>query len=148
MPTARRTSGLAAPLRVLLVEDDEDFQAITLANLRRGFAMHGPGAGFHDLEVKTAGTLALALESLREHTFDVVLLDLELPDSIGITGTMEQMRDAAPSIPLVAVTGHEAVDDAVSSTLAGADGFLPKSELSPDRIARVVLSAVVAKRLS
>lgn len=148
MGTGRSTSPMATPLRVLLVEDDLDFQAITTANLRRGFEVHGPRTGFHDLDVKTARTLALALESLREHTFDVILLDLELPDSVSITGTMEQMRDAAPLVPVVAVTGHDTVDDAVSSTLAGADRFLPKAELSPDRIARAVLSAVVAKRLN
>ncbi len=138
---------LPIALRVLLVEDDADFQAITTANLRRGLEVHGPAAGFRDLHVKTTSTLTMAMAALEADPFDVVLLDLELPDSVGITATMERMRDAAPRTPIIAITGHESVDAAVASTLAGADAFLPKSELSPDRIARIVLSALVAKRL-
>jgi len=82
---------------------------------------------FDQCELFEASSIAEAIAIVeREGDFDLVLLDLNMPDADGFSG-LAQMRDRFPSVPVVIVSG--AVEDGlVSASIAnGAAGFIPKS---------------------
>ncbi len=87
-PDSRRAAATAA--RRLLVVDDEP-------TLRLGFAyaLSGP-----ETAVKTAGTGRQALEMLAAERFDLMVLDLRMPDIDGL-GVIERLRNARDEIPIV-----------------------------------------------
>ena len=115
------------PLRVLLIEDSEADARLMLRELRvSGYA---PTAD----RVDSAAGLADALG----RGWDVVLCDCVLPSFSGAEA-VAQIRATAPTLPVIAVSGHA---DAASAILrAGADGFVSKAQLSS------VLAAAVRER--
>ncbi len=77
-------------------------------------------------EVAEAGTCAQAVTMSENVAFDLVLLDLTLPDSVGVD-TLRWFRRASPATPVVVlsgVTGQEIVMQAIDE---GAMGFIPKA---------------------
>jgi len=99
---------------VLLVEDNQDL-VIGLQDLLR-----------HDgYAVTVAGTVAGAIELVRAHRFNAIILDLGLPDGDGLDVLKEiQRRD--PSLPVVIVTAHISRDRTVGSLTEGAYAYLTK----------------------
>src|SRR5213593_3088108 len=115
----------------LLVDDDVSFQA-ALAELVRA-------EGF---SVETAASLGEARAFLGEHTPDLALVDLKLPDGSGL----ELLReiDSSVATEIVLITGHATVDSAVEALRRGASDYLTK----PVDIPRLksVLANVVRRR--
>src|SRR2546429_8527245 len=97
----------------LLVDDDVSFQA-ALAELVRA-------EGF---SVETAASLDEARTYLREHTPDLALVDLRLPDGSGL----ELLReiDSQVATEIVLITGNATVDSAVEALRSGASDYLTK----------------------
>src|SRR5258706_4827343 len=93
-------------IRVLLVEDNPGDVRLFLELLRETGAGH--------VKVDHVDRLATALERLSNQAFDVVLLDLSLPDAHGLD-TLVRAHAHAPSVPIVVLTG---LDD---QALAGQD---------------------------
>ncbi len=122
-------------LKVLLVEDSPADEELTLLALRR---TSGP-----PLELRTAGTLAAALKLLGQETFDVVLCDLNLPDSQGLE-TVRALVAVGP--PVVAHTGT--VDESVgpAAVATGADDFVAKGSVAGSRLRSILQFAVERRR--
>lgn len=82
-------------------------------------------------------TLAEALASIRDDRVDVVLLDLNLPDSDGLE-TLHGVRAAAPDLPVMVLTGN--ADESLPSAClaAGAREFIAKGELDPAVVRRAI----------
>jgi diguanylate cyclase (GGDEF)-like protein len=121
-----------APVRLLLVEDDPaDARLFTEA-------LEGAGGGFH---ITHAPRLTLALELLGAQLFDVLVLDLFLPDSSGLD-TFQAARDRAPELAVVIVTGLDDEGAALHAVKAGAQEYLVKGDVSGKVLARVLRSAV------
>jgi DNA-binding response OmpR family regulator len=125
------------PARVLVIEDDAEMEFFIRTRLEE--ARGRPFAVTH------AATLADGLRSLSETRTDVVLLDLNLPDSAG-EETFRRVRDQAPDTPVVVLTAVE--DEALSDRLvaAGAQDYLVKSEVLGAVVARTLRHAVERKR--
>jgi two-component system, NarL family, sensor histidine kinase UhpB len=89
--------------------------------------------------------LALAVEALERSSFEVVLLDLSLPDSQGIE-TLRRMHEARPGMPIVVLTSID--DDVLGLQLLqrGAQDYLVKGELTSSLLRRAVRYAVERKR--
>ena len=83
-------------LNILLVEDAESI--CSLDHKKRIETLTRMG-----LQVATASSLAEAREKVQEHEYDGILLDLELPDSKGMS-TLIEMRESARGIPIVVYT--------------------------------------------
>ena len=99
---------------VLVVEDNEDL-VLGLQDLLR-----------HDGYAVTAvGTVAGAIELVRAHRFNAILLDLGLPDGDGLEVLKESHR-LDPSLPVVIVTAHISSDRTVGSLAQGAYAYLTK----------------------
>jgi DNA-binding NarL/FixJ family response regulator len=114
-------------LRVLCIDDQRAFKdALQLAlSTEDGVACE-----------HTAGTVDEALDSLREHEVDVVLMDLDLPETDGVEGT-RRVKAAHPDVRVVVLTAMADLDTFVRVMAAGADGFVAK-----DSSLEVVLAAV------
>ena len=97
------------------------------------------------LVVAHAGQLTDATHELLEHAASCVLLDLsEHEDRIA---AVEQIRTAAPDVPIVVLAEHADEDEAVTVVKAGAQDYLIRSELSPALLRRAVMYAIERKRL-
>ncbi|UEM04585.1 diguanylate cyclase [Skermanella rosea] len=124
-------------ISVLLVEDqpgDADLVTRTLGGRRGQFG------------VTWVETLAHALTLLAETRYDVVLLDLSLPDSQGFQ-TIGAVRRAAPTLPLIVLTGLSDNDMALAAVEAGVQDFLVKGEFEDAMIERAVRHAIARGQL-
>jgi DNA-binding response OmpR family regulator len=115
--------------RLLVIEDDETIGSL----LQSGLRSHG-----HEVTWARAGRSALREATLTE--FDLVLLDLGLPDLDGVE-VCRQLRDRQPACVLVMLTARKDEMDVVVGLEAGADDYLTK----PFRLAE--LRARVAAHL-
>ncbi|MDD5300114.1 MAG: diguanylate cyclase [Gallionella sp.] len=127
---------------ILAIEDDPgDFGLIQayvhLAEL---------GIGGRKESVIWAKTLADGIAAARSNKPDVVLLDLSLPDSVGLA-TVRAMRTAVPGVPIVVLTGHDDSALAVAALQAGAQDYLVKGKFEHDALNRAVRNALVREAL-
>ncbi len=106
-------------LRLLLVEDNPGDAALIAELL--------PRAGPVEYEIEVAPRLATALERLRQERFDVVLLDLGLPDSVGLD-TLRVMRREADNIPIVVLTGNDDERTGLAAIQEGAQDYVVKGQ--------------------
>jgi two-component system, NtrC family, nitrogen regulation response regulator NtrX len=100
-----------------------------------------------DYLVTTAATAAEALTLLRDAAYDVVLLDIWLPDRDGLD-TLNEIRqmDTANVPEVVIISGHGTIEAAVRATKLGAYDFLEKP-LSLDRTLIVLKNAMKARQM-
>lgn len=96
------------------------------------------------VDMYAASTLTSGLEKLAAGTYDVVLLDLELPDCEGID-TFHQVNGAC-MIPIVVLTGSESFEQRVETIAAGAQDCIYKMELTADVLLRSIRFAVERHR--
>ncbi|MHA1714707.1 MAG: ATP-binding protein [Promethearchaeota archaeon] len=82
-----------------------------------------------------------AIDIINHHNFDVILLDLYLPDSEGIN-TIIKLIDHAKEIPIIVLTMKDDDDFAVAAIQNGAQDYLIKSKLSPERLLRSIKCAI------
>jgi PAS domain S-box-containing protein len=95
-------------------------------------------------EITAAGRLDEALERLRETEFDVILLDLSLPDSSGLE-TVTRIRAAALRTPMVVLSGQDDEEVALRALQSGAEDYLVKGRGGGDTIARVIRYSIERK---
>ncbi len=89
--------------------------------------------------------LQSALALCRQQTFDVVLLDLSLPDSYGYA-TFERMRQQIPQTPIILLTGSDDQELALRAVRAGAQDYLVKGESNAALLIRAMRYAMERKR--
>ena len=128
------------PLQVLLVEDDDGDATL--------FRRVAAAAVTVPLQIQRAATLADAISLLQSGrgAADVVLLDLGLPDSQGLT-TFIRLRDAVDDVPVVVLTGMQDDEVALAAIEAGAQDYLVKDDLPRLPVGRLLAHAVERHRL-
>jgi|GEM_PF-496078 len=100
----------------------------------------------HDqFEITHAPVLAEGLVRLSRERFDVVLLDLSLPDTHGLS-TVTQVLATSPGVPVVVLSGHDDHPLALKAIQHGAQDYLVKGEGGTDFLARAILYAIERKR--
>lgn len=120
------------PMRVLVVED-----SATDARIVEQYLGHGE----RPARTRVATRLSQALALAAEETFDVVLLDLTLPDSEGIAG-VQQLRDALPGVPIVILSASEDEALATQAVRAGAQDYLIKGRVDDAALRRALRYAI------
>ena len=103
-----------AETKVLLVDDEKEFTE-TLAE-----RMTARG-----LEVDIAANGAEALKKIKEKTYDVILLDLIMPEMDGIE-SMKKLLGENPDLQIVLLTGHATLEKGVEAVKMGAQDFIEK----------------------
>ncbi len=91
--------------------------------------------------VDAVDTVTAGLEYLDERTFDIVLLDLVLPDCQELE-TYLRVRSHAPETPVIILTGLDDTDLAVRAVEAGAQDYLVKTQLDSSVLARSIRCAM------
>jgi DNA-binding NarL/FixJ family response regulator len=125
----------ADSVRVLLV-DDHDLFRTGLRNLLEEQGIH---------VVAEAGTGADAIGLVREHTPDVVVMDLNMPGMTGVEAT-RQITAFAPLTRVLVLTISDGDDDVTDAIMAGACGYLLK-DASIQELMRGIQSAAVGESL-
>lgn len=127
-------------LRVLFVEDNPG-DARLIGVLLEEVSHLGPVRLFH---VPCLGDALTRLQ--HPDQFDVVLLDLSLPDSSGFP-TLARIQKAAPEVAVVVCTGYDDADFALEAVHSGAQDYLVKGQGDGLLIYRSLFYAVERKRL-
>ncbi len=104
----------AAAHRILLVDDDAD--------LLRLLAMRLRAAGY---TVETAGSASAAIGQLAIARPHLVITDMRMPDMDGIA-LFERIHQEAPALPVIMLTAHGTIPEAVAATQRGLFGYLTK----------------------
>jgi len=126
-------------IKVLLVEDDVIDKLIVekiLAKCSRSI----------EFAADSAGSLSEAIESLNTTEYDVVLLDLILPDSYGLE-TVQRIKETNSHIPIVVLTGFDDEQTGLSAIKTGAMDYLLKGQLLDNMLARTIQYAIERKRM-
>ncbi|MEZ4727281.1 MAG: response regulator [Caldilineaceae bacterium] len=89
--------------------------------------------------------LQAAIELCQQQPFEVILLDLSLPDSQGYA-TFEQLRQYTPQTPIILLTGFDDQELAVRAVRAGAQDYLIKDEINAHLLIRAMRYAIERKR--
>ena len=111
--------------RILMIEDD-----VRLAEMARTYLRK---AGF---TVALADTAARGLRHLEQQTYDIVLLDLMLPDADGLD-VCRQIRQSRRALPIIMVTARGETMDRVVGLELGADDYLAKPFEPRELLARI-----------
>ncbi|HEY1259292.1 MAG TPA: response regulator transcription factor [Stellaceae bacterium] len=112
-------------MRLLLVEDNERFAAL----LRRGLA----AAGF---VIDLLPTAEEAIAALRANRFEIVVLDLGLPDADGLE-VLNDMRSRRDATPVLILTARGSLKDRITGLGSGADDYLVKPFALEELVARL-----------
>ena len=110
---------------ILVVDDDAGLRRA----LRRVLVSHG-------FEVELAEDGSEALARLRARPFDLVVLDVMMPERDGIE-VCERLRAAGDRLPVLMLTARDAVRDRVAGLEAGADDYLLKPFANEELVARI-----------
>ncbi|MFD2563262.1 sigma-54-dependent transcriptional regulator [Aquimarina rubra] len=115
--------------RLLIVEDDVAFCTMLKTFLQK--------KGY---EVSTSFSGNEAVLQIQEHTFDIVLTDVRLPDRDGIT-LLDDIRAKNPKTQVVIMTGYAEINMAVSAIKQGAFDYVSKP-FNPDKILQIIEKAL------
>jgi len=125
-------------IRVLLIEDNPgDARLIRemLADIKE-----------KSFDFYHSGRWGEALQVLAKWKFDVILTDLNLPDSSGID-TFRKVLEAAPKLPIIVLTGLSDEALGVQTVQEGAQDYLVKQEVTISLLAKAVRYAIERNRL-
>ncbi|MGB9623439.1 MAG: ATP-binding protein [Phycisphaerae bacterium] len=124
------------PLAILLIEDSQADAMLLQAAL----------SGTRERpSVVRAAMLADGLRLLRRRSFDLILLDLSLPDSYGMA-TVEKVLAAAASTPILVLTGLDDDRMGTEAVRKGAQDYLVKGKTGPDLLVKAIRYAIERKR--
>ena len=126
-----------ASMKVLIVDDSRTLRKVLARELNK--------IGISHIEEAQDGREALSILAVKE--FDLMLLDMEMPELDGI-GVLEQLKqqDRLKRLPVIVISGAEDLEKTVKCIEMGAEDYLPKS-FNPVLLSARVLSSFEKKRL-
>ena len=134
--------------RILLVEDnptDAEFVSRLLVEHGRDLDAPADGHGVAIRSIDHVDCLADALDRVKAEEYDVLLLDLELPDSQGLD-TVSAVVEQSPTTPVIVLTGQSGVG--VEAIRRGAQDYLVKGRISADVLVRTITYARERARIT
>ena len=126
------------PIKVLVVEENQPEYA-------PWFQVVSSGVKDGQFDSERVGTLTKALVLLEKEPFDVILLDLALPDSVGV-GTFSQICVRVPEVPIVVTSALENKKQAFEVLREGAQDYLVKGEVDVKLLQRALYYAIERHR--
>lgn len=124
-------------IRVLIVDDHDEEAALTESMLAMG--------GWPDLHVERVTTITEALVAHGRKPFDVVLLELLIPEGRGLN-TVDRLRQDAPDAALIVITRFEDGELAMEALRHGVEDYLIKGHVTPLAISRTVRYALARQQ--
>lgn len=123
---------------ILLVEDDEGD-----ADLFRALIAGDSRYHFHVTEVRS---IQAARQAISGQPFDLIIMDLSLPDSQGLEG-FDSIRKEFSEFPIVLMTGLDDENVAMEAVAKGAQDYLIKGEVDGKLLSKVIRYAIERKRI-
>ncbi len=123
-------------IRLLVVEDSRT-DAIMIEELLSG-------AKTVHFELVSVNRLSSAIGQLEQSYFDIILLDLSLPDTRGLD-TLIQVQNHAPTVPIVVLTALNNEELAVEAIRKGAQDYLVKGQIDSQLLVRAIRYAIERK---
>lgn len=125
-------------LRVLLIEDNPDDAHYIEEALRAQDS-------FQSVQVVWVKRLLEGLNKLNTVNFDVILLDLTLPDGF-LTDSVSKILSHTPDLPIIVLTGLDDKDTALAALKNGAQDYLIKGKVTSDLLSRSIRYAIERRR--
>ncbi len=113
------------PTKILVLDDDARLRDL----LRRYLGDQG-------MSVQVADTATRLRELLMRERFDLIVLDVMMPQEDGLT-VLKKLRDTGDGTPVLMLTAQAEVDDRVNGLTLGADDYLAKPFSPPELVARI-----------
>jgi DNA-binding response OmpR family regulator len=126
-------------IRLLIIEDDPEDLIFLKENLR--------DSELSKYDISASENLTKAIELLASGKFDIILLDLGLPESKGLE-TLSRIQKYFRNIPLIVITGLANEDIGIDAVQMGAEDYLVKGTMSPALLTRSIRYAIERFRLS
>ncbi|MBF0166516.1 MAG: diguanylate cyclase [Alphaproteobacteria bacterium] len=126
-------------IRVLVVEDNPGDAAL----IRYSLAEPGQGR----FTIAHASSLKEAVQHLAAQHFDVILLDLSLPDSFGLETVKKILESAPPKAAVVVLSGLDDEELALEAVKQGAQDYLVKGRSDGDVLRRAIRYAIERQRI-
>jgi len=127
-----------AKIHILLIEDNETDAILVQSDLRQAMG--------NQISVVHTERLDSALQLIQQQSFDLILSDLTLPDSDGVT-TINRLRESAANIPIAVLSFRNDEKLAIKAIKAGAQDYLVKGSLTKGVLARVIRYSIERKRI-
>ena len=134
----------AKPVRVLLIEDNPGEAFVIKSTLLKAAAKT---PHLSTIEISRAELLSGGIEQVLAGEVDVVLLDLSLPDSEGLS-TLTTLLEQYAGVPIVVLTGTDDATLASEAIKLGAKGYLVKGQVDEPAMIRAVQDAFESKQAS
>ena len=131
------TTLMGASLNILLVEDNKGDVVIVNELLKY--------SGIRYI-LKNVSTLKEVVQTCRKQSFDIILLDLGLPDSIGLE-TLNSVKSIGGKAAIVVMTGLDDEDIALASLREGAQDYLVKNSLTSNNLLRAIKYGIERKNI-
>jgi PAS domain S-box-containing protein len=131
-------------MNVLLIEDASF--AVTFIRETLAYCEEAELVKATKFALTNVETLGEALKCLSEHEFDLILLDLNLPDSKELT-TLDSIRKNAHQVPVVVITALSDEGLALEAMKRGAEGFLVKGQMGVNALLQAIFFAVERHRI-
>jgi len=112
-------------MRLLLVEDSERLQELLAESLKN--------AGYM---LDVVATVAELFNSVAAASYDLLIIDLGLPDGDGL-GAIRSLRAGGVALPILIITARGSIDDRITGLDSGADDYLTKPFNHAELLARV-----------
>src|SRR5689334_12914505 len=126
---------MASRKPILLIEDDQDYVGLVREVL----------ASSEIFELRAVSSLARGLAFIDQYAPELIMLDLNLPDSSGYE-TFLRVRERGAGIPIVVLTALDEDEVAIRAVEDGAQDYLVKSLIQPNLIARHLSMALMRER--
>jgi PAS domain S-box-containing protein len=124
-------------MKILLVDDSKEDAELILEMLDVSRDKH---------DIRRAERLSAVLTLIEEDTFDVVLLDIALPDSVGLEA-LTRIRAQTPELPIIVLTGLSDEALAVNAISLGAQDYLVKWSFDADSLNRAIRYSISRHRV-
>ena len=137
MTTQASTQPSQIPLSILLVEDSIPYAKLVMAKLKHGLTMRH--------EIQHVDCAHKGVEAIGRNRFDLIILDMHLPDTSGIE-TFQTIHPAASNTPIVILSSDDDEQLAIDAVMQGAQDYLIKGEDDDHTLMRSIRFAIERKK--
>ncbi len=101
-------------IRLLLVDDEEDFRTTLAGRLKR-----------RNIDISDVGSGEEALDLLKKKSFDVAIVDIKMPGMDGIEA-LKHIKEIDPLMEVILLTGHASIEAGIEGIKSGAYDYVIK----------------------